>query len=63
VRNIYPDRAHRGRALKDRRRFAADALDLQAGTFRKNDEPALVHDVAVEICRSEHGPGHARTVT
>jgi hypothetical protein len=54
----------RGRPLKDRRRLAADVLDLQPGTFRRNYEPGLVHDVATEIYRAEHNrddtpPTHA----
>lgn len=53
----------RGRALKDRRRLAADALELVPDTFRKNYEPGLVHDVATEIFRAEHDRDDARPVT
>lgn len=41
----------RGRLLKDRRRIAADELDLMPSTFRKYYEDDLVLDVAVEMWR------------
>jgi hypothetical protein len=46
----------RGRPLKDRRRLAADELDLLPSTFRHNYEAELLLDVAAEIVRSDHQP-------
>jgi hypothetical protein len=46
----------RGRTLTERRRLAGDALDVVASTFRKNYEPRLVHELAIEILRAEHAP-------
>lgn len=43
----------RGRTLAERRRIAADALDVLPTTFRKNHEAALVHNIAAEIFRAE----------
>jgi hypothetical protein len=41
-----------GRTLEDRRRVAADFLDLEAGTFRRDrHESALLRDVATEMLR------------
>ncbi len=41
----------RGRLLKDRRRLAAEELDVLPSTFRKNYESALVADLAIEVWR------------
>lgn len=41
----------RGRPLKDRRRLAAEQLDLLPSTFRHNYEHELLIDIAAEIAR------------
>jgi hypothetical protein len=43
----------RGRPLKDRRRLAAEVLDVLPSTFRQNYEDQLLEDVAAEILRIE----------
>jgi hypothetical protein len=46
----------RGRPLKDRRRLAAEQLDLLPSTFRHNYEAELLVDVAAEIARIGREP-------
>jgi hypothetical protein len=41
----------KGRLLKDRRRFAADQLGVLPSTFRRNYEPIILRDLAVEVWR------------
>lgn len=43
----------RGLPRKDRRRQAADMLNVMPSTFRQNYEDAILRDVAVEILRLE----------
>jgi hypothetical protein len=39
----------KGRLLKDRRRFAAEELDVLPSTFRRNYENRIIEDLAVEL--------------
>jgi hypothetical protein len=45
------DPTTRGRLLKDRRRIAADELDVLPSTFRRNYEQRLIDDIAFEVWR------------
>jgi len=44
----------RGRPLYDRRRLAAEQLDMLPTTFRQNWEPEFLIDIAAEIARPSH---------
>lgn len=41
----------RGRLLKDRRRYAAQELEVLPSTFRKTYEGAIIQDLTVEVWR------------